>query len=784
MSFRIPRSILATPTLSVSRLTCLVLPVILTTAVFAAEETGARGGDVDPPNVTVLAPNGGESWLGGTPHLVTWIATDDTGVTSVDIDYRTNASEDWKPIARGLTNTGSFDWSVHHTPTTDGRLRVTAHDAAGNSGDDQNDTTYSILQILDGIAPTTLRDFEMPGSQPFDASNFTGKATCAFCHGGYDEEAEPSHGFGGSMMAYAMIDPLFLAALTIAEQDAPSSGDLCLRCHTPFGWLGGRSNPTDGSRLGGMDFEGVSCELCHRMADPIYVDGVSPPEDQDVLAALAEVPLGYSNGQFVVDPEARRRGPYDDVNPPHPFLPSDFHRSSAFCGTCHDVSNPVFERVSGADYAPGPLDEAATSIDSEVLMPLERTYSEWKASDFAVGSGVFAPEFAGNLPDGYVSSCQDCHMTDVQGRGANGAPVRTDLGFHSLTGGSSWMLGVLAAIRPDVVDPDKAADGAERAVALLELSAQLDVQLAPVGDGYEAEVTVTNRTGHKLPTGYPEGRRMWIHLEAEDVIGTTIYESGAYDVSTGILTADADVQIYEAKLGISPGLAGDLGAGSGGVSFHFALNDSIYKDNRIPPLGYTQAAFDLFGGTPVDPDWDGPGPRYPDGQNWDVVTYALPGETHKVRATLYYQSTTKEYVEFLRDENTTDSTGQDMYDIWNTYGKSAPVAMVTDSVDVNVTSTPPTTSDAKLALFPETNPFRDSIVLRLDLPRPSDVQVEVYDSQGRRVHRAELGRLAAGPYPIHWDGRNGLGEETSSGVFWFRVQAGREELVQQIVRIK
>ena len=42
------------------------------------------------------------------------------------------------------------------------------------------------------------------------------------------------------LMAQAMRDPLFLATMAIANQDAPASGDLCLRCHTPTGWLGGR----------------------------------------------------------------------------------------------------------------------------------------------------------------------------------------------------------------------------------------------------------------------------------------------------------------------------------------------------------------------------------------------------------------------------------------------------------------------------------------------------------------------------------------------------------------
>ena len=44
---------------------------------------------------------------------------------------------------------------------------------------------------------------------------------------------------------------------------------------------------------------------------------------------------------------------------------------------------------------------------------------------------------------------------------------------------------------------------------------------------------MTNNTGHKLPTGYPEGRRMWLNLRAYDDDGELIYESGAYDPATG-----------------------------------------------------------------------------------------------------------------------------------------------------------------------------------------------------------------------------------------------------------
>lgn len=53
------------------------------------------------------------------------------------------------------------------------------------------------------------------------------------------------------MMAQAARDPLFLACLAVEEQDAPSVGDLCIRCHSPGGWEEGRSTDTGGGMLPG-----------------------------------------------------------------------------------------------------------------------------------------------------------------------------------------------------------------------------------------------------------------------------------------------------------------------------------------------------------------------------------------------------------------------------------------------------------------------------------------------------------------------------------------------------
>ena len=743
----------------------------------------ATGADTSPPVVAVTAPDGGESWLGGSSHTVTWAATDNVGVTSVDLFYRDGESASWTMIARGLANGGSFQWFVHNTPTAAARVRAVARDAAGNTGSDSSDALFTILPTTGGTVATTLRDFDQPGTQPFGGGTFSDHNSCVTCHGGYDAAVEPGHNFRGTMMGQAARDPLFFACVAIAEQDAPSSGDLCLRCHTPFGWMSGRSNPTDGSQLIALDRDGVACDFCHRAVDPIYQAGVSPPEDQAVIGGLlpGHVPTTYSNGQYVVDPQQVKRGPFADAAAPHAFLASPFHRSSEFCGTCHDVSNPVFARVGAADYAPGSLDQMAASFRSDSLMPLERTYSEWKHSAFP--GGVYAPEFAGNKPDGIVAICQDCHLADVSGKGCNdvAAPLRPDLPLHDMTGGNSWMPGVIAALYPGETDAGALADGAARAIAMLSKAALLDVQVQTVADSFAVTVTVTNRSGHKLPTGYPEGRRMWLHVVARDAAEQTVYESGNYDSGTGLLAPDPDLVVYEAHLGLSPALASGLGLAAG-PTFHFALNDSVYKDNRIPPQGFANAAFADFGGAPVDDSR--PAPRYPDGQNWDASSYPLPSTARTVVATLYYQTTSKEYVEFLRDENTTNTAGQDLYDLWVAHGRAAPVAMVADSVSFSPVDVPAGSPRGRVALAPLANPFHGGLELRLDLPHPAPVRLEIFDAQGRRAASRDLGMLGAGAHRLTWDGRGARGQDMGSGVFWAVVQAGPERLVRPVVRLR
>ena len=104
-----------------------------------------------------------------------------------------------------------------------------------------------------------------------------------------------------------------------------------------------------------------------------------------------------------------------------------------------------------------------------------------------------------------------------------------------------------------------------------------------------------------------------------------------------------------------------------GEFFHFVLNNTVIKDNRIPPRGYTQAAFDHPGLRPI-------GAAYNDGQYWDDTVFMLPDETESIQVTLYYQTASKEYIDFLRTYGGLD--GAAAGNLWDT-SKSSPEVIAT-----------------------------------------------------------------------------------------------------------
>ncbi len=547
--------------------------------------------------------------------------------------------------------------------------------------DNESLSLAATLFVPRSVLTPTQRDFFLPGTQPNTLNTeIPASVNCNVCHSSPIYDA-----WRGSLMSQSARDPLVRAALTVANHDAPGAGEYCLRCHAPRGWFEGRSHPPDGTALTPTDItDGIACNLCHRMVDPQPSGGELASTDIAIRSALtATIPSTYTgSATLILDPDDNRRGPFtfDPQLPYHTAYQTDFLgqtspaiiRSRA-CGACHDVDNPLLSWDAEREaFWPSAMDTPPNVVKGE-LFPIERTYTEWLNS--AYPAGVYAPQFAGAKADGIVAACQDCHLRRETGIAAEpqfepqirNCTTTGCLPEHRIVGGNAWVPELLQDPTWRLSAENETrylAPTAQRAREMLRLAATLSLTLTREGDNQLALVRVTNETGHKLPTGYPEGRQLWLNIRAYDAVGRPVYESGHYNWDTHRLVRDADVVVYEAKQGITPDLAAVLGKPAG-ASFHFILNNTVIKDNRIPPRGYTEEAWDEPGLRPV-------GANYEDGQHWDEIRYVLPTETVRVTAQLLYQTASTEYIEFLRDNGGID--GQQLYDLW-TRNPSPPVVM-------------------------------------------------------------------------------------------------------------
>lgn len=606
------------------------------------------------------------------------------------------------------------------------------------------------------VVPTEV---QLPGTQPGQVGNLESPDKCDNCHGGYAPAVEPAFNWRGSPMAQAGRDPLFWATLAVAEQDFDGVGDLCLRCHSPEGWLAGRSTPTDGSGLAAADANGVACDLCHKLTNPDRSEhlGVqTAPFLANDEGSPATAYLG--SGMSVLWGGAEKLGPYSDPAARHQFLQSRFHRSADLCGTCHDVSNPVVGDLAPEHGAQaGALDVIASGVlgapvDTRAAFNnfpfqygvVERTFSEHRSgllsrtpvssyaslpADLRAGAIKAAFDAAGgDYADGTARTftCQTCHLRAVTGAGCNkaGAPIRADLPLHDMTGGNTFVAdailyqnaagtlrlgGGLTTLEIQAIQA-----GQSRARQQLALAASLSVS----GDA----VRVTNLTGHKLITGYPEGRRMWLNARWYDARGALVREDGRYGdlvvthrgapLTVKTLLDPGSTRVYDAHYavsqgwaawlianGYSPGLPvaydrvtgaltatlGDVAGQATGThreSFHFALNDVVASDDRIPPYGMSYDEARRRNALPVPPEQygaPGPGGVY---AHFDTVALSPPAGATYATLRLLYQSTSWEYVQFLDLANEGRSAflaaeGRNLLDAWLNTGMSPPEVVAT-----------------------------------------------------------------------------------------------------------
>ncbi|MCK4511405.1 T9SS type A sorting domain-containing protein [bacterium] len=100
--------------------------------------------DTEQPVVAVSYPNGGEEFEGGATPSILWTASDNVGVTSVDILRSWDSGATFPDIiATGEANDGIFVWTVQDSFNTTSRIRVVARDAAGLAQKDDSDGDFT-----------------------------------------------------------------------------------------------------------------------------------------------------------------------------------------------------------------------------------------------------------------------------------------------------------------------------------------------------------------------------------------------------------------------------------------------------------------------------------------------------------------------------------------------------------------------------------------------------------------------------------------------------------------
>lgn len=206
--------------------------------------------------------------------------------------------------------------------------------------------------------------------------------------------------------------------------------------------------------------------------------------------------------------------------------------------------------------------------------------------------------------------------------------------------------------------------------------------------------------------------------------------------------------------------------------------DSGYSVDNLAPASPLMLSAVRAGGDIVDLDWVSSGLNEPDFKEYWVYrgeTSGFPLDTaHFFTAT----------ADTVATDNAADAGTAYYYvtvsvDVHDNQSDPSNEAMV-GAVVVGIGDHPPAIT-AFTVLPNSPNPFGNETEIRVGLPEPSDVTLEVYDVAGRKVFTREFDRMAEGWRRLTFDGRDDSGKPLASGVYFLRVNAIGETVTRKMV---
>ena len=137
----------------------------------------------NPPEITVISPNGGENWEGTNDIL--WNAEDEDGdILKITIEYITKG--EGTKIAEDMDNTGTYSWDTNGlTDRDDYLIKISANDGKTTTKDESN----GFFTLYNPIAPVVTNIYYPTEGEVLDESvNIEWRATDENKEGSEDDE--------------------------------------------------------------------------------------------------------------------------------------------------------------------------------------------------------------------------------------------------------------------------------------------------------------------------------------------------------------------------------------------------------------------------------------------------------------------------------------------------------------------------------------------------------------------------------------------------------------------
>ena len=96
-----------------------------------------------PPSITVISPNGGQSWVAGTKHAITWSVTNLTGYVKIEL---LKSGSPVRTITSSVAaSSGSYNWSIPTSQSSGSDYRIRITSTSNPAVSDTSDANFTIV---------------------------------------------------------------------------------------------------------------------------------------------------------------------------------------------------------------------------------------------------------------------------------------------------------------------------------------------------------------------------------------------------------------------------------------------------------------------------------------------------------------------------------------------------------------------------------------------------------------------------------------------------------------